>query len=202
MTGSVILWRRLDRPGHDAARLTFEPPAWRLTGSAVFADENRPCRLSYTVVCDADWRTLSAEVDGWVGDAAIHVALTADAARVWRLNGVECPAVAGCIDADLSFSPCTNTLPIRRLGLEVGQEAPVHAAWLRFPDFDVERLDQVYKRTGATTYRYESGGGTFSAEIEVNEAGLVTNYAGLWRAEAYGDRLRAPMPGGRDPSGE
>ncbi|MFN2565349.1 MAG: putative glycolipid-binding domain-containing protein [Gemmatimonadaceae bacterium] len=183
MTGSSILWRRLDRPGHESARLAFEGSAWRLTGSAVFAHESHACRLSYTVGCDARWHTVLAKVDGWIGERIVEIALTVDDGRLWRMNDVACPEVSGCVDVDLNFSPSTNTLPIRRLNLAVGEEAPVHAAWLRFPEFTLERLDQVYRRTGEKAYRYESGGGAFSAEVEVNEAGLVTRYPGLWREE-------------------
>src|SRR5438132_1248052 len=82
-------------------------------------------------------------------------------ARRWRLNGTECPAVAGCIDVDLNWSPSTNLLPICRLGLAPGQEAGVRAAWLRFPSFTLEPLEQRYRRLDAATYRYESGGGAF-----------------------------------------
>jgi len=47
---SSILWRRLDRPGHEAARITAEQSAWRLTGCAVFEDEGKPCRLEYSIL--------------------------------------------------------------------------------------------------------------------------------------------------------
>lgn len=43
------------------------------------------------------------------------------------LNGVDCPAVAGCTDIDLGFSPSTNLLPIRRLSLEVGDTGQSHS---------------------------------------------------------------------------
>jgi len=92
--------------------------------------------------------------------------------------------VAGCIDLDLNFSPSTNLLPIRRLSLTVGEEASVRAAWLRFPSFTLEPLEQIYRRTGATTYVYESAGGRFVRELIVNEAGFVTLYPGIWQAEA------------------
>lgn len=73
-----------------------------------------------------------------------------------RLNGIDPPAVAGCIDEDLNFSSSTNLLPIRRLILAVGQNAPVKAAWLKFPSFELEPLSQVYSRIDESTYRYES----------------------------------------------
>jgi hypothetical protein len=70
------------------------------------------------------------------------------------------------------------------LNLPVGSEAVVKAAWLRFPSFQLEPLEQLYRRTGETTYRYESAGGRFTADLEVNEAGLVTHYPGFCKIVA------------------
>ncbi len=178
-----MLWRRLDTPGHESARMTFDAERRRLFGTAVFADGKRPCRLDYAVTCDARWRTLSATVAGWLGDDVVDVEIEVDAKRAWRLNGVESPSVAGCIDVDLNFSPATNTLPIRRLELPVGGASPVRAAWLRFPSFTLEPLEQLYRRTADTLSGNESGGGRFTAELEVNSAGFVTRYPGLWIEE-------------------
>jgi len=179
-----ILWRRLDRSGHESARLDSRDSGWHLRGTAVFAHDQQPCRLDYLVVCDGQWRTLSGWVAGWVGNEAVEIELSVDSACRWRLNGKDCPDVTGCVDLDLNFSPSTNLLPIRRLGVAVGQEATVRAAWLRFPSFTLKPLEQRYRRIDQATYRYESGGGRFVAELTVNEAGLVTLYPGFCQAEA------------------
>jgi hypothetical protein len=123
-------------------------------------------------------------VSGIIGDREIHLSVSVDAGQRWRLNGTECPAVGGCVDIDLGFSPSTNLLPIRRLALSVGEEADVRAAWLPFPSLVFEVLPQVYRREGERTYRYESGGGTFVRVLEVNAVGFVTSYPGLWQAES------------------
>ncbi len=34
------------------------------------------------------------------------------------------------------------------------------------------------------TYRYESAGGQFVADLKVNRSGFVIDYPGLWQAEA------------------
>ena len=177
-----ILWRRLDQPGHESARLSLQHSHWHLVGTAVFAHHQQPCRLDYLVVCDGGWHTVSGKVAGWVGDQSVDIELSADAARHWQLNGLECPAVASCLDLDLNFSPSTNLLPIRRLQLSIGQEAEVQAAWLRFPSFTLEPLAQRYRRIDAATYRYESAGGRFVTELRVNPAGFVTSYPDVWRA--------------------
>jgi uncharacterized protein len=179
-----ILWRRLDQPGHESGRLFLQRSRGHLTGTAVFAHHQQPCRLDYLVVCDARWRTVTAKVAGWVGSEPVEIELAVDSARRWRLNGQECPAVAGCLDVDFQFSPATNLLPLRRLALAIGQEVEVQAAWLRFPSFTLEPLVQLYRRLDVATYRYESAGGRFVTELQVNAAGFVTSYPNFWQMEA------------------
>lgn len=170
-------------PGHDACRLFQLNDEWCLEGTAVFSSDDRPCRLSYGVACDANWNTRRGTVSGWLGDdVSIELSIEVREHR-WYLNGVEISATNGCIDLDLNFSPATNLLPIRRLNLEVGQRAEVQAAWLRFPTFELEPLAQIYTRLDEFTYRYSSNGGKFVRDLTVNDAGFVTDYPGFWHVE-------------------
>jgi hypothetical protein len=184
MPDQTILWRRLDRPGHETARLSRRGAEWILTGAAVFAHAGQPCRLDYRIACDERWQTRAASVAGWVGERTVEIQLAVDGARRWQFNGEQRPQAAGCLDLDLNFSPATNLLPIRRLGLAVGAAAPVRAAWLRFPGFSLEPLEQVYSRISAGVYRYESAGGAFVTELAVDAMGFVTDYPNFWTVEA------------------
>lgn len=181
-----MLWRRLDHPGHESAWILPGDDGWRLTGTAVFEHEGQPCCLEYTVECGTDWVTRSARVRGSAAGAAVDLKIEADAERHWRVGGEERPGVEGCLDIDLNFSPSTNLLPIRRLALDVGEQAVVRAAWLRFPSFALEPLQQRYHRLDSRLYRYESGGGRFTADLQVDESGFVTCYPGVWEAEGNG----------------
>lgn len=178
-----ILWRRIDLPGHEIATLAALGECWELSGTAIFTSPKGPCKLDYAVICDSAWRTKAARISGMVGGDAVSLIVSADAQRRWHLNGTECPAVEGCIDIDLGFSPSTNLLPIRRLALNVDEEAAVKAAWLPFPSLAFEPLPQLYRRDGATTWHYESRGGVFVRKLEVNAAGFVTSYPDVWQAE-------------------
>ena len=51
---------------------------------------------------------------------------------------------------------------------------------LSFPELTIEPLPQRYLRLGERRYRYESAGGAFVAEIEVDDLGLVVSYEGGW----------------------
>jgi hypothetical protein len=183
MTIESILWRAVYWPGHEACSLYRLNAEWHLEGTAVFLYEGRICRLSYFIVCDAIWHTRRAEVTGSVGDEDINFDLSVDAHHRWQVNGVAKPAVDGCIDLDLNFSPATNLIPIRRLNLEDGARREVKAAWLRFPSFELEPLSQVYERLSEFKYHYSSRGGDFVTELTVNKVGFVTVYPQLWEAE-------------------
>jgi uncharacterized protein len=171
---SEILWRWLDREGHEAARLDDRT----LRGTAVLKSDDQICSLAYRIECDEAWRTQLALVHGFVGSREIEIEILSTKGR-WTMNGAHVAAVDGCIDVDLNFSPSTNLLPIRRLNLAVGDEATVRAAWLRFPSMTLEPLEQSYRRIAENRYRYQSA--SFTAEIAVNEAGLVLEY-GVWKA--------------------
>jgi uncharacterized protein len=99
---------------------------------------------------------------------------------------IEIPAVAGCLDVDLAFTPATNILPLRRLHLAVGESREMTAAWVRFPDLSVEPLAQRYTRLDERRVRYESRDGSFTAELEVDDLGLVVSYPPLWARAAVG----------------
>jgi uncharacterized protein len=180
----TILWRRIDVPGHETVRVYGDDDGWYLDGSSIFLWEGKSCRLEYLIECDTDWQTAFVSIDGWVGDETIAIEIDVDQGNGWTMNGEEIEEVEGCIDIDLNFSPVTNLLPIKRSNIAVGQAVDVRAAWLRFPSFKLEPLSQVYTRLSKTTYRYESGGGKFVTEIEVNETGLVTKYPDFFEIEA------------------
>ena len=180
---SSIVWRRTDKSGHEFATIAEGEEGARLSGVAVLSERGAPCRVRYLIDCDAQWRTLSCVLTGQIGNKPVEIAIKRDGEN-WTVNGVVVPEVAGCEDIDLGFSPATNLLPIRRLGLGVGQSADVRAAWVHFPELTVKLLEQKYTRISDDKYRYESAGGTFRRELTVDDKGFVLEYPDLWYAES------------------
>jgi len=180
---AVMLWRRLDSPGHEFARLEKSAAGPRLSGTAAFLHSQEPCHLSYVIDCDPQWKTRAASVRGHIGLRSVEMEIVVRPNGDWLMSDSVVPNVAGCIDLDLNFSPSTNLLPIRRANLAVGASATVRAAWLRFPDLKLEPLDQIYTRTSDSNYRYQSDNGRFLVDLTVNEHGFVVAYPGFWQAE-------------------
>jgi uncharacterized protein len=183
---SPILWRRLDVLGHDSASVRELGDGAELRGMAVFQDEGGPTALHYRVRCDSGWHTIGATVKGWVGDRSVELLVQRSRAGDWILNDVPYPTVRGCIDLDLSFTPATNLLPLRRLDLAVGQTAEVRSAWLEWPAAVLTPLVQRYSRRSGDDYDYEAdlpGAENFVAVLRIDPGGWVVEYDDLWRAE-------------------
>ena len=156
---------------------------WELSGTALLIIDSFPSRLNYLVHCDCGWNTLSASVEGYVGKKNVSIRVDVRESQDWIINGQVQADLKGCLDIDLGFTPATNTLPIRRLDLGVGDSMRITAAWLKFPDFRFSALDQAYSHTSESAYLYQSGNHTYSAVLSVNRAGFVTNFPEMWDQE-------------------
>ncbi|MGH2475646.1 MAG: putative glycolipid-binding domain-containing protein, partial [Candidatus Limnocylindrales bacterium] len=101
----------------------------------------------------------------------------------WRIGDVAAPQLDGCLDVDLEASSCTNTLPVHRLGLAVGQGADAPAAYVRALDVDVERLEQRYVRIeddGARRrFDYTAPRFDYNGVLVYDRSGLVLDYPGI-----------------------
>jgi hypothetical protein len=174
----------MDLPALERFRLWQEADAFRLEGRALLAVEGKPLEATYEVVCSGSWATRTARVAVERGTDTRTVELRRDEGDRWWVGGEPLEELDGIADVDLGFTPSTNTLPIRRLSLEVGSASDLRAAWVRFPELSVEVLDQRYVRTGPGGYRYESRGGSFGADLTVDGLGVVVTYGDLWERVA------------------
>ena len=180
----TVVWRNLATYGSDYCSLWQIPQGWLLQGTAIAVlKDGRPMRADYEIQCDHVWHTRQVAIERTMGSERDSVDLIVDSSGVWHGSGNELSALGECIDIDLAVTPATNTLPIRRMNLEIGQMREVAAAWLRFPELSLEVLPQRYTRLGPHHYLYQSFSG-FSAELLVDNLGLVNSYSGGWERVA------------------
>lgn len=112
-----------------------------------------PCRIEYSVLVDRQWRArhVTSTIVTPAGTRKIEIQSRSNDG--WDLDGVSAPYLDGCDDVDLGWSPATNTIPIRRLELDVGESARICAAWIRFPELDVVRNEQSYTRVSSNRWK-------------------------------------------------
>jgi uncharacterized protein len=176
----AVVWKSLLIDGTDYCGLWHTAEGWLLKGTVVgVLKDQRPMLASYEIHCDENWLTHRVQVERTIGSDVKTLSVSVESRGVWRSLGQELREIQGCDDVDLAVTPATNTLAIRRLSLQVGSSESIIAAWVKFPELTVQPLSQRYTRLSKDTYRYQSNTG-FSAEIVVDDLGLVTAYRGGW----------------------
>ena len=183
-TASTILrWR-------DASGLGLEHAVFEDRGdhadvsfdSAVIGSPEDGYAIAYSIRCDRAWRVREASV--FLIGTPEPLGLRSDGnGHWWDAEGSALDALAGCIDIDIVATPLTNTLPIRRLRLREGQSETIRVAYVDLPALTVRPDEQRYTRLGRHTYRFEALATGFTRDIEVDDAGFVLDYPGLFTRE-------------------
>lgn len=177
-------WVPQEGEGLEHLRVRADAEGVTATGVVIGARGGRPYGIRYRITCSADWRVRAFAVGDCEGG---RLAMTSDGEGRWRDEaGAPMPAFDGAIDIDLSGSPFTNTLPIRRLAAH----APGHAerfemVYIPFatlvPEIDEQRYTCV---TPFSVYLYEAVDRSFEARLPVDDAAIVTDYPTLFRRRA------------------
>jgi hypothetical protein len=144
-----------------------------------------PLRARYTIDCDTAFRVRRVRVE-LLARAGAMLELRSDGSGRWSSgDGVAAPALAGCVDVDISATPFTNTLPIRRLHLAPGESAEFRVVYIPVPALtprhEIQRYACLESHGAGGRYRYESVESGFRAELAVDADGLVRDYPGLFR---------------------
>lgn len=169
-----MMWIAHQPSGNDACRFALNSRSLIIEGSSRTGD----MATRYRVRAERSGVTRRARIVNRVEEHLIEREPTGR----WVMDGHEVPGVAGALDIDLGFTPATNTLPIRRLGLSIGQAAEVTVAWFDPADRRLKPLRQGYRRIDADHYHYTSPDHGFEADLTVDHFGAVRLYPGYWTA--------------------
>jgi uncharacterized protein len=182
-----ILWAPSTGVGLEHLRLTEDNNGYYASSVVIGMKYGKPFSARYSVRCDADWRVREVIVQLLHPDTGgKSLELLAEDEGHWRLfPDQRLEALDGCIDVDITATPFTNTLPIRRLMLGVGQSAELLVAYIALPEMDITPVRQRYTCLETSAYgglyRYEGLTSGFTREIRVDADGLVIDYPGLFQ---------------------
>jgi hypothetical protein len=179
---AAVMWRG-DDGSAERCRLEEVSGRPRVNGVVVSPVGGMPTEIRYVITLDETWRTTACHVVVIDPERTRRLHLHAAGDGGWHDDsGAALEALRGCTDVDLGVTPATNTLPIRRLGLAVGESSEIRAAWIRFPELTIAAAGQHYTREAERRWRYRSN--TFEAELDVDERGIVLRYGQIWNAVA------------------
>jgi uncharacterized protein len=175
----VVMWRRIDQPGHEVMRFTSKTTGARIEGFAAYREADGPIGLRYRVEVGPDWTTRRATIAGQArGNAFRHQ--IERVAQGWRLDGVSQEDLDDIPHLDLGFTPATNMPQLRHAALAEGEAATFDVAWFDVGRRSLERLSQGYRRVDQRRFAYESPATGYAAELELGEDGFTSTYPGLW----------------------
>jgi hypothetical protein len=180
-----VMWAPWDGPGLEHLQLVQYAGGWLADGLVIAVEEGRPFRARYTIQCDSGWRVREVRVD-MLDAINRRLDLTSDGAGHWTDGaGEPLPGLVGCFDIDITATPFTNTLPIRRLGLAPGAAADINVAYITLPELttapQIQRYTCLAAGASGGRYRFEARSSGFTAELPVDADGLVEDYPGLFR---------------------
>jgi hypothetical protein len=185
-----ILWTPWDGAGLEHLRLVQRDDLILADGLIIGVAEEggQPFRARYTIQCDAKWRMRELRID-MLDAANRRLDLMSDGAGHWSDGaGDPLPGLVGCFDVDISATPFTNTLPIRRLALPPGAAADINVVYIALPALTIapgmQRYACLAQDDAGARYRFESRSHDFTAELPVDAQGLVEDYPGLFRRVA------------------
>jgi uncharacterized protein len=177
----VARWQSWDGKGIEHLILREGPREVVAESVVVGSADSAPFAIRYRIRCDKYWRVRSAEIAPVGSDRKIEI--EGDGNGNWSdASGKRLAKLAGAIDIDLSATPFTNTLPIRRLKLRAGQSAEIVTVYILAPALTLTSDPQRYTcLEPLKRYRYESIDSDFARDIEVDKHALVVTYPGLFR---------------------
>lgn len=183
-----LTWAAMQWPGVEHVVASCGPAGFRADSWMILVSEAGPARVSYQLTCDSRWQVTALAMRVTSASSDRTLTLTREATGHWQADGSHpLPDLNDCIDVDISRSPLTNTLPIRRLGAAVaGVPRDIDVAYISVPELTVRPVRQRYTLLdgGRPAWRYESG--SFSADLPVDGDGIVIDYPGLWQRIAPG----------------
>ena len=180
-----VMWTPWNEPGLEHLHLVQDNEEVVADGGIIGMKEGKPFCIWYEIHCDAQWRVRRLSLD-LLGRDAQWIRLQADGKGHWStIHGESLTALNGCIDIDISATPFTNTLPIRRLQLARSQSSEIKVVYIAVPEMELKPAMQRYTcleiKAYGRLYKYESLPSGYTNEFWVDTDGLIIDYPGLFR---------------------
>jgi uncharacterized protein len=191
-----VLWRGVEEWLAEAASIELDGEGLAATGVQLGA-QPVPYRVDYRLDAAKGFVTRELELtsigEGWRrslvlrhdGPGGWSAALDDDGDPPGGAWDGELPDLSEALDIDIGFSPLTNSMPILRHGLHREGSREFVMAWVSVPDLRVTASKQRYEHVRAdaagATVRFLEIEDEFTADLELDEDGLLISYPRLAR---------------------
>jgi len=174
------IWRRIGLHGLEHLTLQEVEDGYRVYSVLSVELDLGDITCEYHFDLDRRWRTQTFKLA--LNQAGVDRRLRFDrnGGNEWKVDGAGRPDLNGCLDLDLSVSPFTNSLAIRRLQLAPQEAQEMTAVYVKVPQMEVISARQRYQRLDPNDpprrFLYSGLDTGFVEEITVDQHGFVESY--------------------------
>lgn len=145
--------------------------------------KNQIFKVDYTIRTRRNWTANYVVINAQINHSAWDITLEEKRGK-WFLKDKPIEMFEKIPFIDISLTPFTNTLPINGLQLKDNEQQVIDVIYFDILKNEINSLKQVYTRLGNNTFLYQNYDGSFSAEITVDETGLVIHYPSLFEMKS------------------
>jgi hypothetical protein len=175
-----ILWKGIEYESLENCLITITEAGAQINSTIVGQYNGKIYLVNYQIKTNTTWETVSVTIESLINKQSQHWKLEGDGKDNWQLNDKAVPQFEGCIDVDIPLTPFTNSLPINRLKLAIGETQLIKVIYLDLLANEFKPVQQKYIRLKENVYHYENVPNDFEADIIVDRQGLVVDYPSLF----------------------
>ncbi len=174
-----ILWKGLAAESLEYCSIYYKDTI-TVRSSIIGHHQYLPFKMDYEIELEQNWVIRSFLIKSSLFNMDQTISLRHDGYGKWYGESKEWKTLEGCMDIDISVSPFTNSLPINRLRPKMGENNDIDVVYIDIPSFRISKASQHYLRIHKNTHHFTNADGDFTADIEVDDDGLVVHYPNLF----------------------
>lgn len=180
-----VMWKKFSGVGLEHLFLSKDDENIKVDSVILTMREDVPVHIFYNICCDLDWKVRRFDIQIFYKKYN-NTVLRSDGNGNWTTGCDELVEdLNGCIDIDISATPFTNTIPIRRLLLKAGESKEIKVVYVDIYNYNLRPVNQRYtclnSNINGYKYRYENLNNGFTAEFFVDKEGFVIDYPDLFK---------------------
>lgn len=179
----TLLWQGIFYQSLEHFTLKENNGNYAVTSRIIGCLKDQIYSVDYHLMIDLNWNILEFSIESEIN--TVKNRLTGKKQQdEWEINGHINPDFKGFQYIDISLTPFTNTLPVNKLKLPENGAQEIEVIYIDVLNHLIRPAQQRYTRTFPDRYLYENIQTDFTAEILVDENGLVIDYPELFKKTA------------------
>ncbi|HXS35907.1 MAG TPA: putative glycolipid-binding domain-containing protein [Flavipsychrobacter sp.] len=174
-----IIWKGRYYQSMEYCNLVQAESGNEIQSTIIGYHEQQIFKVEYHIHTNKEWEVYLVSIHMQLDSKSETIALE-NKDGIWYLNSKPEPSFKSIVYIDISLTPFTNTLPVNGMAFENDKQQIIDVIYFDLLEKKTKPSKQIYTRLSTNKYLFQTYDGSFKAEIEVDEQGLVTDYPQLF----------------------